>query len=168
MSVRVVDCPDLTKPPFHLVSPGLGGNPRIFDIGGVANLTPCLNKVLYNLVDATGSGERFLIGAGAGPFDFIGRNCEMMTNLSVGADGTVVNGSRVAFMTSEKDYKLEKLPDDQPRCGLMMNLLVSEGKPCKVRLLECRVSICCRDFGYEHGRFFLSRLICNNSKACAS
>ena len=73
-----------------------------------------------------------MIGAGAGPFDFVGKNSEMMTNLKVGSAG-VDNASRVAFIGDKDECILDRLPGDQPRCALMMNLLVSEGKPGEVR-----------------------------------
>ena len=65
----------------------------------------------------------------------MGRNCEMMTNVVFNSDGTLKeNGSRVSYV-GEGDgcCELRTLPGDQARCGLMMNLLVSEGKPGKVR-----------------------------------
>lgn len=39
-SCAVVECPDLTKPPFDLAAPGICGNTRLVEIGGVPNLVP--------------------------------------------------------------------------------------------------------------------------------
>jgi hypothetical protein len=36
--VHVIDCPDLTKPPFRLCFPGLGGKTAIADVGGPNNI----------------------------------------------------------------------------------------------------------------------------------
>uniref|UniRef100_A0A3Q3EB15 Chromosome 11 open reading frame 54 n=1 Tax=Labrus bergylta TaxID=56723 RepID=A0A3Q3EB15_9LABR len=44
VQVSVVECPDLTKEPFHFPVKGLCGNPRITDVGGVPYLVPLVQK----------------------------------------------------------------------------------------------------------------------------
>ncbi|KAJ8312158.1 hypothetical protein KUTeg_009531, partial [Tegillarca granosa] len=82
VSVSVVDCPDLTQKPFMLASEGLCGSPRLADIGGPPYLIPLVqrNKVykfsqIAKLVELPGA---FMIGAGAGPHQFIGVNSEVL------------------------------------------------------------------------------------------
>lgn len=98
VNVEVVDCPDLTKPPFHLAAPGihvtkqieifiitealgLNGSPKLLEIGGTQYLLPLVNKEkVYELKDIAKLIQIepvFLTGAGAGPYPFIGVNCEV-------------------------------------------------------------------------------------------
>ena len=97
-SVTVVDCPDLTQSPWGLASQGLCGSPRILDIGGVPFLMPLVQREkLYDMTDyprLTGSDSSGLvIGAGAGPWPFLNRNAEMMPNLYVNSEGSVLQVS---------------------------------------------------------------------------
>ena len=96
-SVEVVDCPDLTHQPWSLASQGLCGSPRLLDIGGVPFLMPLVMRdKLYDMKDypeltsdkADTSG--LMIGAGAGPWPFINRNAEMMPNLYVKKDKSIL------------------------------------------------------------------------------
>ena len=96
-SVEVVDCPDLTHQPWSLASQGLCGSPRLLDIGGVPFLMPLVMRdKLYDMKDypeltsdkADTSG--LVIGAGAGPWPFINRNAEMMPNLYVKKDKSIL------------------------------------------------------------------------------
>ncbi|CAG0918281.1 unnamed protein product [Notodromas monacha] len=145
-SVRVVDCPDLTAEPFCLAAPGLCGNPRIVDVGGVKNLTPLPNKTVFYDFGSIAQlmpevNSPLMIGAGAGPHDYVGVNCEMVSNLKLGDDG-LSNQSRVSYVGEQGNVVVKELPDSQARCALMMNLLVSEGKPGKVLevVAETRIS----------------------------
>lgn len=49
-SCEVVECPDLTKPPFDLAAPGLCGNTKLVEFGGVPNLVPTaqFNEKVYD------------------------------------------------------------------------------------------------------------------------
>ncbi len=90
VSVSIDDCPDLTKAPFGLAKSGLGGNPKILDVGGVPYLIPkpILSKI-YNfdeLAKCIGIENAFFIGAGAGGYHIVKTNSEMMTNLTVGSE----------------------------------------------------------------------------------
>ena len=88
VSASVVPCPDLRQSPFHLAAAGLCGNEKIADIGGPPYLHPLpdfmkkysfpeLAKVLDMSPD-----RGFMLGAGAGPFHVVGRNSELMPNIS--------------------------------------------------------------------------------------
>ena len=81
----MVDCPDLTQKPWGLAAPGLGGSPRLLEVGGVPYLAPFVKKEkLYDMRDYPAlaeSTEGLIIGAGAAPWPYLGRNAEMMPNL---------------------------------------------------------------------------------------
>ncbi|XP_033748013.1 ester hydrolase C11orf54 homolog [Pecten maximus] len=136
VSACVVDCPDLTKKPFSLVSEGLGGNPRLADVGGPGFLIPTPQKdkkftfaQIAKLVDLPGA---FMIGAGAGPWEHVGCNSELMNNVMIDSNGGIVrNNAHIAKVNREDNSCiLEKLTC--PQFNLMGNFLVSEGKCCKV------------------------------------
>nr|CAD7401261.1 unnamed protein product [Timema cristinae] len=136
VSVEVVACPDLTKQPFTLACKGLGGKPRIVEIGGVPYLVPLVQRNrLYDIKDVgrlVGVEPAFIIGAGAGPWPYAGVNCEMMVNAEV-KQGTVNSHTRISKVnTQDGSCILERLPNDESRCALLANLFCCEGKPGKV------------------------------------
>ncbi|CAG2054290.1 unnamed protein product [Timema podura] len=136
VSVEVVACPDLTKQPFTLACKGLGGKPRIVEIGGVPYLVPLVQRSrLYDISDVgrlVGVEPAFIIGAGAGPWPYAGVNCEMMVNAEV-KQGTVNSHTRISKVnTQDGSCILERLPNDESRCALLANLFCCEGKPGKV------------------------------------
>lgn len=133
-SVTVVECPDLTKSPYSLGASGLCGSPRLADVGGVPFLMPTVQKdklydmeTLANTVDLP---ESFVIGAGAGPHDYIGVNSELMADVITGTK--CKNGSYTAKINAAGKCELQKLPEDQPRCALMLNMFASKGERGKV------------------------------------
>lgn len=131
-SVDVVSCPDLRQAPFYLATEGLSGDEKISDVGGQPNLfpEPRLNCKwsMIDIAQAMGMDPRGggLLGAGAGPFHVVGRNCELAPNLAW-KDGfdSVSNETRVA-----------QIIDGNPSvgrcnsldCALMINLFGSSGK----------------------------------------
>lgn len=136
--VEIVDCPDLTKAPFHLASSGLDGDPTIVEFGGPPYLLPLVDKSkIYDLVpllrhiDGYERKEFFTCGAGAGPFPIFDQNCEGIINLKVGSDGTLVNETHVA-RTIADGMELQKVPSNETRTALLGNLFLSEGKHGKV------------------------------------
>jgi len=138
--VTVVDCPDLTQSPFGLSSPGLCGSPRLADVGGVPYLMPLVNREkLYDINELARLVEvpdAFIVGAGAGPHPHIGVNSEMMANIKTGAK--CVNGNHFAKINEAGNYQLEKLPSNETRCALMLNMFASEGKSGKVLRVHAR------------------------------
>ncbi|XP_014666301.1 PREDICTED: ester hydrolase C11orf54 homolog [Priapulus caudatus] len=87
VEVNVTDCPNLTAPPFHLAAAGLCGSTRIVDVGGPPYLLPLpqLDKV-YNIADIAkrvNLPSAFIIGAGAGPYNLVGVNSELIPNLKL-------------------------------------------------------------------------------------
>lgn len=135
LDVSVVDCPNLTQPPFYLSSEGICGNARLADIGGPPFLLPLVQRdKIFKFKDIAEYCElpnAFMIGAGAGPAHIIGINSELMNNIKYSADGKVTNNAWI----SKLDVKtggciLEKLNAEE--FCLMGNFLVCDGKPGKV------------------------------------
>lgn len=150
VEVDIVDCPDLTKEPFTLACKGLGGKPRLIEVGGPPYLLPLVQR--NKVYDMTGLGKladvdpAFLIGAGAGPWPYAGVNCEMMVNLEV-KGGKANNHTRIAKVnTKDGSCILERLPDSETRCALLANIFCSEGKPGKVLKVSCKKRIGEDDF----------------------
>lgn len=132
-SVDVVLCPDLREAPFYLSTQGLSGDEKISDVGGQPNLYPQPRlECKWNMLDIAramemGPSRGGLLGAGAGPFHAIGRNCELVPNLGW-TDGfdNVQNGTRYAQIKDEKP-SVEQSPSLD--CALMINLFGSLGDP---------------------------------------
>lgn len=147
---EVSECPNLTNAPWGLASEGIGGDPRIGEIGGVRFLCPLPKKdKVYDLKEVAKQvdlPEAFLIGAGAGPLPFVKKNSEMIPNLKF-KDNSCINESRVA-KTSPKDDAciLEKLSCDETRCSLLMNFYASQGLPGPVIRIQAKKRIGTDDF----------------------
>ncbi|KOB72193.1 Ester hydrolase C11orf54-like protein [Operophtera brumata] len=77
VSVSVVDAPDLTQEPFSLTSPG---DVKLVEIGGPPYLVPLVKRDkiydLHLLLQHLKRDPGFLAGAGAGPWPYLGVNCE--------------------------------------------------------------------------------------------
>ncbi|CAG9783497.1 unnamed protein product [Diatraea saccharalis] len=141
VEVSVVECPDLTQPPFHLTSPGLCGNPKLIEIGGPPYLMPHVQRdKLYDMVELVRQQYRdpaFLGGAGAGPWPYLDVNCEGIINLSV-RNGTVKQGTRIVTVhprgaaKGSSGYLQQTLPPTETRCALLGNYLLSDGQPGQV------------------------------------
>jgi len=100
---------------------------------------PAMMKLKPGANDGTESSV-FILGAGAGPWQHLSTNCEMMANLSLKLKDdctptnttvtTIVNGSRLATVNSTGQRKLhESLSPEQTGCSLLANLLVTHGMP---------------------------------------
>jgi len=131
VSVSVVECPDLSKAPFHLAGKGLGGSPCLIEVGGPTYLLPLVQRdKLYDLVDipkVTKVNPAFIIGAGAGPFKTEGTNCEGIMNLII-ENGRVDQQMRIAKIDKNTNECLvKKLNNSTTEFGLLANLFISEG-----------------------------------------
>ncbi|KAH8379067.1 hypothetical protein KR009_002956 [Drosophila setifemur] len=144
VDVSVGPCPDLKGTEFALVESGLGGKPTLLEAGGPPYLRPLVQRdKLYNLTEITrriqGPGKIFAVGAGAGPWPIRGSNCEGIFNLSVNEKDKLTNGSYTATVRGDKEEcVLEKIPDSEPRCALILNLFLSEGKPGDVLRIQAK------------------------------
>ncbi|KAF3706649.1 Ester hydrolase C11orf54 -like protein [Channa argus] len=138
--VSVVECPDLTKDPFHFPVKGLCGNPRITDVGGVPYLVPLAQKdkeynmnIISKEVELPGA---FILGAAAAPSRITGMNAELMPLVLTEAQGRpAVNSSYFAYINPANGQCLqEKYSDRFSECNfaLLGNLYACEGKSGKV------------------------------------
>lgn len=140
--VELVDCPNLTEAPFHLKSPGLGGLPRILEIGGPPYLLPTVDREkVYDLNEIcrrvyqldNPNGTYSAIGAGAGPWPYAKSNCEGIYNLKGNKDNSVSNGGRLVRVDNAEETPIVQLvPDSETRLPLLGNIFLSEGKPGQV------------------------------------
>lgn len=136
--------PDLTLPPYHLAGPGLTGSTRIVDIGGPPNLAPVpdltkkydMLSVARQVEMSTSTG--LMLGAGAGPFQVLGQNSELMPNCAYGAaagsDGErgashVRNRTHYAKITPSDSVCCAHIPEHSTALALMCNLFCSDGVP---------------------------------------
>lgn len=150
VNVEVVDCPDLTKPPFHLAAPGLNGSPKLLEIGGTQYLLPLVNKEkVYELKDIAKLIQIepvFLTGAGAGPYPFIGVNCEGIVNLKI-ENGVADQQTRISKVDGADEHMVvQVLPNNETRIALLGNLFASQGKPGKVIKVAVKQRIGNKDF----------------------
>lgn len=132
VTVTVEDCPDLTKQPWTLASPGICGEAKLIDCGGVPYLVPTPQKEkIYNfdkIASDIGNKDLFFIGAGAGGYHLLdGRNSEMMANLKVGTNENVQTHVAV---DKENGCDLLKFPGKE--FALLGNFLATKGLPGKV------------------------------------
>uniref|UniRef100_A0A2M3Z121 DUF1907 domain-containing protein n=1 Tax=Anopheles braziliensis TaxID=58242 RepID=A0A2M3Z121_9DIPT len=157
VDVEVVECPNLTRAPFHLAGEGLGGSATLVEIGGPPYLLPTVDlSKLYDVIevskralpDAVASTKSFIsIGAGAGPFPLVDSNCEGIYNLRYSPPGTIVSESHLAIVAPETGkVSVRKIPNTETRCALLANLLVSEGKPGPVLKVRCKRRTGKKDF----------------------
>ena len=130
-TVSVEQCPDLREAPFHLAVKGLSGDEKIADVGGQPNLfpTPQLQNK-WSMKDIATAMEMdpqkgSLLGAGAGPFYEVGRNCELAPNFSW--DGGLDNVNNQTHLAQIKSVdgtpSVEK--SQSLNCALMINLFGS-------------------------------------------
>jgi len=150
--VEVIESPDFTCAPFHLAAKGINGNPTLLELGGPPYLLPLVDRSkLYDLKSMCqkafeGQNDMLVIGAGAGPFPLLGTNVEGIFNFKVDPSGMVSNNSHVAQVNPQLQCTLHKLPQDETRCALLGNLLLSEGLPGQVLHVNCKVRIGSDDF----------------------
>ncbi|KAF4521510.1 hypothetical protein B566_EDAN001810 [Ephemera danica] len=140
-------CPELSE-----IVQGLGGKPRLIEVGGVPYLLPTVKRDrLYDMRyfgQLAGMSEKaFLVGAGAGPWPHAGTNCEMIVNLELTGEEPAKNETWIAKVAGEDEHCVaEQLPKQETRGALLGNLYCSEGAPGKVLEIECKKRIKDDDF----------------------
>jgi len=133
VEVEIVDCPDLSQAPFHLAAPGICGNARLADVGGVPYLVPgpaawrervyCFNQVATQVQLPGGH----VLGACAGSKHAVGVNSECIPNV-VTCGG--VNETHCAKMNGDYPVLLSN-SRDLAGCHeftLLGNLFITEGQ----------------------------------------
>nr|BAN20564.1 conserved hypothetical protein [Riptortus pedestris] len=143
VSVDIVDCPDLSAEPFNLACKGLGGTTSVVEVGGPPYLLPKVDRQkvydVKDIVKAIGLQQCFVIGAGAGPWPFIGKNAEMVANVYI--DGNNVKSlTHIAKLKDDGTNNIEVsvLPNTETRFALLANLFFSEGVQSKVLKVHCK------------------------------
>ncbi|GAB1862819.1 Ester hydrolase C11orf54-like protein [Camponotus japonicus] len=148
-TVKSVNCPDLTKAPFHLIAPGLCGNTALLEVGSLSNLFPFPRpdkiydfKTFLN-VSGRYNINNFIIGASLYPSSN-GHIGELIMNASFSplTEGRmeVKNSSYVAFLGNDvtgEGIKLDTLTDSNT-CFLHGNFFISEGKPGRVLKIQAK------------------------------
>jgi len=137
VEVNVIDCPDLSLNPWDLTTKGFGGHRKIADVGGVDNLLYPENNwktfQLEEVANAVGIPKGFVMGPGAGaPKNCGGVNAELIANTNI---GTNENKSKLCKILDNGQYKQEDYKSNE--IGLLANLLICEGNPCKVIHVRC-------------------------------
>ena len=125
----------------------MGGDASLVDLGGVPYLVPTaqLNRLydlsrLPTMMKLPSSQDVFMIGAGAGPWNHLNTNCEMIANLKLSADkGPIINGTRLVTVDSSCQRQQHTVPINQTGCALLNNLLVTKGLP-NTRVLKISCS----------------------------
>ncbi|GAV05858.1 hypothetical protein RvY_15923-1 [Ramazzottius varieornatus] len=165
VAVRIVDCPDLTEPPYGMaakgswrtyccvhvgsclsnwssllttfifVLEGISKSTKISDVGGVRYLTPLPQlDHKYDLQTIAKESELsppyFIMGAGCGPYQDVGCNCELMANVAVSSAGVVKNESRIAKLDKDGKCQIERL--QTTNLAILGNFFLSAGEPGKV------------------------------------
>ncbi|XP_063228116.1 ester hydrolase C11orf54 homolog isoform X2 [Bacillus rossius redtenbacheri] len=148
VDVQVVTCPDLTKEPFTLACKGLGGQPRLVELGGVPYLMPwCRREKLYDIRDVAKRLEvepAFIVGPSMGPWTFRDTGAEMAVCAEV-KNGKLNNYSRITWLDKGK-IVVERVPDNEPHCGLIGNWFCSQGLTDKVLQIRCKKRTGSADF----------------------
>lgn len=141
-TISVVQCPDLRQAPFHLATEGLCGEERVADVGGQAHLfpRPRLDKI-YSMTEVAKSMEMSsergsILGAGAGPFHVVGRNCELSPNFSWNSGFDNVDNQTRFIQIKNNAVSTEK--SSSLDCALMANLYGSLGDPGPVIKITAR------------------------------
>lgn len=142
-TISVVQCPDLRQAPFNLATEGLSGDEKIADVGGQGHLfpRPRLDKI-YSMTKVAQSMEMSpergsILGAGAGPFHVVGRNCELAPNFSW--DGGFDNiDNKTLFIQIKSNNTVSAEVSRSLDCALMANLYGSLGEPGPVLKITAR------------------------------
>ncbi|XP_066244806.1 ester hydrolase C11orf54 homolog isoform X1 [Euwallacea similis] len=150
VNVEVVESPNLTEGPFYLAAPGLNGNPKILEIGGTQYLLPLVTREkVYDLKDVAkliAVEPVLLIGAGAGPFPYVGVNCEGIVNLKI-ENGIADQQTRTSKVEGADEHMVvQVLPNNETRIALLGNLFASQGKTGKVIKVSAKQRIAKKNF----------------------
>ncbi|XP_059042493.1 ester hydrolase C11orf54 homolog isoform X2 [Mustela lutreola] len=137
VQVSVVDCPDLTKEPFTFPVKGICGKTRIAEVGGVPYLLPLVKKEKVYDINKIAKEIKlpgaFILGAGAGPFQTLGFNCEVIEVKAKRRTG------KLNFVTCMRQT-LEKHYGNKP-VGMGGTFIIQKGKA-KTHIMPAEFSSC--------------------------
>ncbi|RAO68877.1 uncharacterized protein BHQ10_004889 [Talaromyces amestolkiae] len=158
-SVSVVSCPNLRESPFLLAHEGLSGDEKVADVGGQTHLypRPMMDKT-YQLHQIAREMEMVVddgpypppavtfLGAGAGAYDLVGQNCEMVINFGMRYATnmsflTSNNGRYVKIDPETKGVLVQNTDQHKWSFGLMGNVFASRGESGDVLRITARKRI---------------------------
>lgn len=141
VEVKVVQCPDLTK--WGLAAPGICGNPRIVDVGGVPNLLdPKYHKETFDLnriAEAVELPGAYVFGAGAASSKVVGVNAELMPTENTSNGHRCTKYAKTTAPDADGKVGFEVADYKSSEFGLLANLFACDGKPGDV--IEVRVKV---------------------------
>ncbi|XP_025421115.1 ester hydrolase C11orf54 homolog [Sipha flava] len=151
VSVEVIQCPNLTQPPFYLAAEGLSGNETAMQFGGLPYVMPFGKKEkLYDMKDImkiTGFDPLFVVGAGAGPWPYANICSEFIGNLRMTSNNSVNNRSHIYTIDPKNDQLVhEELPQNETRFSHMAHFFTSNGFRGEVLKIVCEKRIDSVDF----------------------
>ncbi|KAL5963336.1 hypothetical protein TSMEX_008932 [Taenia solium] len=105
LTVKVVECPNLSQRPFYLGRSGICGDSTIANVGSLDYLLPCADPSrLYDIMDITkytGHCQGMILGGGVGPFQCYNKPCEVSTEITFSTRGLQCNRSLIGFCSKE-------------------------------------------------------------------
>ncbi|KAK7602508.1 hypothetical protein V9T40_008097 [Parthenolecanium corni] len=143
VDVNIVECPDLTLPPYNLAGRGLGGGEFVSQIGDVSYVLPNTRRdKIYdfkNVAKAINSNPAFIIGAGGGNWCRRNTFSEMFMNILV-SEKSVRNLSKELFSKDEtlNGVVAEASDVDNSIFSCLGNIFVSRGEPGPVIQIVCK------------------------------
>jgi len=156
-SCKVVKCPNLSCEPFFLASPGICGNTRLADVGGVPYLIP-KSQYQTKVYDLQQVSEQvnlpgcLILGAGAGSKHVVGCNCEMIPNIRTSGGQNDRNNLTHISKVDESDVSkhilesYEEKHNSSSQFCLLANLYCSDGKTGNVLEVKARSRKGLKDF----------------------
>ncbi|XP_065219717.1 uncharacterized protein LOC135845180 [Planococcus citri] len=141
VDIDVVECPDLTLPPYNLASKGMGGDPAVVQVGDPTNFIN-INYKLYDFRDVPktlGVNSSHMFGAGGNCWSSCGYFGEMCANVNV-KDDQVQNFTK-DVLTEDKTLsgiKVKPVDVNETRFSVIGNLFSSRGLPGKVIRISCK------------------------------
>ncbi|ETN77338.1 hypothetical protein NECAME_11122 [Necator americanus] len=124
-----------------MTSNGFGRKLVIAEVGGPGNLFPTLHKEkefdLHQICKDCNAPSSFVFGPGAGPWQVVGKNCEMVADANFASSKIATKVASIEEGQS-KPYKVDVI--NSPKFSLMANLAVSgEPGPAEVVHVKCSV-----------------------------
>ncbi|XGW06888.1 hypothetical protein V3C99_016866 [Haemonchus contortus] len=142
VEIKLCQCPDLTAEPYNMTSTGFGRKMVIAEVGGPGNLFPVIHKEkdfdLKEICNGCDAPASFVFGPGAGPWQVVGRNCEMVADANFSSSKVATKIASLPPGHTPTAYKMEVI--SSPKFSLMANLAVS-AEPGPAQVVYCKASV---------------------------
>ncbi|KHJ95241.1 hypothetical protein OESDEN_04825 [Oesophagostomum dentatum] len=116
-------------------------NLTIAEVGGPGNLFPTIHKEkefdLKKICEECHAPSAFVFGPGAGPWQVVGKNCEMVADANFAIPKVA---TKVAFINDGQSTTYKQSTIDSSKFSLMANLAVS-GEPGPGEVVHCKCSV---------------------------